>query len=350
MTAAGAGPGAGGAGEAAHVAVAILLLHYLLTADGVPPAGAWSAYRELPDGMFYAFSFMQRAEQPVARAFAASPEGLDGFRAAARALGGDALTLGDASFRFVALPRVDVAVLVWAGDDEEPGEARVLFDGSAGHYLPAEDLAGLGGQIAHRLPAAAAAEVRRRPLTAGAAAAGRRREPSSVSDLTMRRRSMFVRIARFEGGTAAQIEEEGSRIRRDLEAARSGEPGPEIPSELALLARRIEMLVDRERGAVVVLIYAETEAQAREIDRIMDQMSPSSAGWGRRVRPTCTRCTSTRLRGWRRRPERGSSPAAGEGGTPPRPAPPVSGAGTARTPELPGSRRRPAARRRGRGR
>ena len=149
-----AGPGPAEPGRPAHVAVAILLLHYLLTADGLPPAGTWSAYRELPDGMFYAFSFMQRAEQPVARAFAASPAGLDGFRAAARALGGDALTLGDAAFRFVALPRVDVAVLVWAGDDEEPGEARVLFDASAGHYLPAEDLAGLGGQLAHRLLAA----------------------------------------------------------------------------------------------------------------------------------------------------------------------------------------------------
>jgi hypothetical protein len=150
-----AGPGPAEPGRPAHIAVAILLLHYLLTADGLPPAGTWSAYRELPDGMFYSFSFMQRAEQPVARAFAASPGGLDAFRAAARALGGDSLTLGDAAFRFVALPRVDVAVLVWAGDDEEPGEARVLFDASAGHYLPVEDLAGLGGQLAHRLLAAA---------------------------------------------------------------------------------------------------------------------------------------------------------------------------------------------------
>ena len=115
----------------------------------------WSAYRELPDGLFYAASFAGRAEAPLARAFAGSPAGLDAFRAAARAAGGDALTLGDASFRFVALPRVDVAVLVWAGDDEEPGEARVLFDANAGHYLPAEDLAGLGGQLAHRLAAAA---------------------------------------------------------------------------------------------------------------------------------------------------------------------------------------------------
>ena len=141
--------------EPAHIAVAILLLHYLLLADGAPPAGEWKAYRELPDGLFYAASFAGRAEAPLARAFAGSPAGLDAFRAAAASAGGDALTLGDASFRFVALPRVDVAVLVWAGDDEEPGEARVLFDASAGHYLPAEDLAGLGGQLAHRLAAAA---------------------------------------------------------------------------------------------------------------------------------------------------------------------------------------------------
>jgi hypothetical protein len=142
-------------GETAHIAVAILLLHYLLFADGAAPAGTWSAYRELPDGLFYAASFAGRAEAPLARAFAGSPDGLDAFRAAARAAGGVALTLGDASFRFVALPRVDVAVLVWAGDDEELGEARVLFDAGAGHYLPAEDLAGLGGQLAHRLTATA---------------------------------------------------------------------------------------------------------------------------------------------------------------------------------------------------
>jgi len=94
---------------------------------------------------------------------------------------------------------------------------------------------------------------------------------------------MYVRIARFEGGTTAQIEEEGARIRRDLEAARRGESGPEVPSELALLASRLEMMVDRDRGAVAVLVYAETADQVMEIDRIMDEMSPSTDGWGKRV-------------------------------------------------------------------
>jgi hypothetical protein len=142
-------------GRPAHVAVAILLLHYLLGTDGTPQAGTWIAYRELPDGLFYASSFARRAEEPLTHAFAQSPDGLESFRGASRALGGDALTLGDASFRFVALPRLELAVVVWAGDDEEPGEARVLFDAAAGLRLPAEDLAGLGGQLAHRLLAAA---------------------------------------------------------------------------------------------------------------------------------------------------------------------------------------------------
>ncbi len=44
-----------------------------------------------------------------------------------------------------------VAVLVWRGDDEDPGDARVLFDAGAEDYLPPEDLAGLGGLLCRRL-------------------------------------------------------------------------------------------------------------------------------------------------------------------------------------------------------
>jgi len=148
-------PGPGPAAKPVHDAVAILLLHYLLTADGTPPAGEGLAYRELPGGLFYATAFAARAEQPLARAFA-GPAGPSGpgplaFTAAALCLGGEPLRLADAAFRFEALPRLAVAALLWAGDDEEEGAAAVLFDAAAGRYLPAEDLAGLGGFLAQRL-------------------------------------------------------------------------------------------------------------------------------------------------------------------------------------------------------
>jgi len=139
-----------------HASINILLLHYLLTADGTPPADRWIAFRELPDGLFYAQAFAAHAELPLAQRFgvpADTPAGraaLEELRRAAATLSGTPLDLADASYRFQALPRVAMAVLVWQGDEEFPGQARVLFDAHASHYLPTEDLSGVGEWLAHR--------------------------------------------------------------------------------------------------------------------------------------------------------------------------------------------------------
>lgn len=150
--AAGGAPGRPGP-PAVHVATVVLFLHYLLTASGAPAADAWATFRELPGGLFYAASFADRAEAPLAKAFASSSDGADAFLRAAGALGGEPLDLADAAWRFAALPRVPVAALLWLGDDELPGDARLLFDAGAEDYLPSEDLAGLGGLLCRRLVA-----------------------------------------------------------------------------------------------------------------------------------------------------------------------------------------------------
>lgn len=134
--------------QSAHISINIVVLHYLLTADGTSPADRWLTFRELPDGLFYAQAFAGHAEGLLAQKFGAN---LDGFRHAAQALGGAVLDLADAAYRFTAFPRLPVAVLVWAGDEDFPGQARVLFDAHAGHYLPTEDLSGIGDWLAHRL-------------------------------------------------------------------------------------------------------------------------------------------------------------------------------------------------------
>jgi hypothetical protein len=135
-------------GRAAHPSVNIVLLHYLLTADGTPPADRWLTFRELPDGLFYAKAFAGHAEALLAEKYGTD---LAGFNSAAGALGGTPLDLADAGYRFQALPRLPMAVLLWEGDEEFPGQARILFDAHAGHYLPTEDLSGLGDWLAHRL-------------------------------------------------------------------------------------------------------------------------------------------------------------------------------------------------------
>jgi hypothetical protein len=143
-----------GAEKTAHVSIAILLLHYLLTADGTPPSGRLLAFRGLPGGMFYAESFAAKAEAVLARCVidsVASVEKVEGLTREAAGLGGRVLDLADVSFGFDALPLLPMAVLLWRGDDEFAGEARILFDAYAHHYLPTEDLAGIGDWLAHRL-------------------------------------------------------------------------------------------------------------------------------------------------------------------------------------------------------
>jgi len=134
---------ADGAKQPGH-ALCLLMLHYLAHADGHRLADRWVAFRELPSGLMYERAFRQRVEPPLISAFGQS---LDRFHLAARALDGRPLDFGDAAFMFDALPRVRMSIILHRADEEFPPAARVLYDGAAGHYLPTEDLAILGGLL-----------------------------------------------------------------------------------------------------------------------------------------------------------------------------------------------------------
>jgi len=126
----------------------LILLHYLLHADGSPPSDQWIAFRELPDGLVYDPAFQKRSSLRLAHEYGHDARG---FRAAAEAIGGERLEFGDASYLFRVLPRVRMAVILYKGDEEFGPRANVLFDAAAGHYLPIEDLAVLGGMLASKL-------------------------------------------------------------------------------------------------------------------------------------------------------------------------------------------------------
>lgn len=141
-------------GNAVPSFLRILLLHYLITADGQAPQGRWLSFRELPDGWVYEQAFQARCVHPLTQVFGTRPEALV---TAAQALAGERLRLGDVSYRFRALPRLYLAVVLWAGDEELPPSLSVLFDAAASHYLPTEDLAVLGGMLSSQLLRAAGA-------------------------------------------------------------------------------------------------------------------------------------------------------------------------------------------------
>lgn len=125
-----------------------LFLHYLRTADGKPLADRWVSLREIEGGEFY-----HRASQGYSGDRLANHFGNDveAFRLAAERAGGERRELGDAAYSFLALPRVPLVVVYWQGHEEFSPTAQVLFDASAGHYLPVDLLSLLGSELCDRI-------------------------------------------------------------------------------------------------------------------------------------------------------------------------------------------------------
>jgi hypothetical protein len=126
----------------------ILLLHYLIRADGNPLAGRWVAYKDIPGGLLYAGVFGRRVTEPLQRRFGMTAES---FKETGIKSGGNPVAIGDASFILKAFPYVPLQYVLWEGDEEFPPSVQVLFDASVDHYLTLEDIVVLGQVMTGRL-------------------------------------------------------------------------------------------------------------------------------------------------------------------------------------------------------
>jgi hypothetical protein len=126
----------------------IILLHYLIKADGRPLSQQLIPYKEIPGGMLYAGVFARRSVEPLISVFGQSPER---FLDTGLRLGGDKADYGDVSFILAALPRIPVIYILWEGDEEFPATVQVLFDKSVEGYLSLEDIVVLGEMATSRL-------------------------------------------------------------------------------------------------------------------------------------------------------------------------------------------------------
>ena len=136
-------------GEEFSLTDAVMVLHYLLGAKGLPPTGDMVSYRQIPGGEFYIKAFSSRAEIPLAKVFGHSP-GL--LTRAVKAMGGEPVPgHGDEAGRFRVLPGIDLIVMLHHGDDEFEAAGQVLFDRVVASCLSNEDLAWLGSALVYRL-------------------------------------------------------------------------------------------------------------------------------------------------------------------------------------------------------
>ncbi len=126
----------------------VLLLHYLIRADGSPLTGKWAGYKDIPGGMLYAGVFARRVMEPLIKKFGNFPQQ---FKEAGNKLGGKSAEFGDASFTLYAFPFIPLQYVLWKGDEEFPPAAQLLFDTSIDHYLSLEDIVVLGQMATGRL-------------------------------------------------------------------------------------------------------------------------------------------------------------------------------------------------------
>jgi hypothetical protein len=126
----------------------ILLLHYLIRADGNPLTGRWVAYKDIPGGLLYAGVFARRVTEPLQRRLGKSAKS---FRETGIRSGGEPVEIGDASFILHAFPCVPLQYVLWEGDEEFPPSVQLLFDAAVDHYLTLEDMVVLGQVTTGRL-------------------------------------------------------------------------------------------------------------------------------------------------------------------------------------------------------
>ena len=116
--------------------VQTFLLRYLMESKKVAWAGQWKTFREMPWGEMYIKPYTGRVLTRAAFTFGFR---LDAFRAAAEKMGATALKHGDAGFQFDLVEGFKMQILVWAGDDEFPPNAQILYSDNFADGFAAED-------------------------------------------------------------------------------------------------------------------------------------------------------------------------------------------------------------------
>jgi hypothetical protein len=110
--------------ESVPLPVQTFLLRYLLEGKQVSWRGGFKTFREMPWGELYIKPYTGRVLTRAAFTFGTRVEA---FKAACEKMGATGLAHGDAGYQLDFLEGYTMQVMVWAGDDEFPPNAQVLY-------------------------------------------------------------------------------------------------------------------------------------------------------------------------------------------------------------------------------
>ena len=119
----------------------ILVLRYLTEGGAAPSTGKFLTYREIPWGEVYFKQFQGRCL----------------FRQIMERVGAQAISSGDVGYELEFMKGLFVRLILWAGDDEFPPSAQILFsDNFPAAFTQGEDMAVVGDVTIDMLKALAA--------------------------------------------------------------------------------------------------------------------------------------------------------------------------------------------------
>ena len=132
----------------------ILVLRYLTEGGAAPSTGKFLTYREIPWGEVYFKQFQGRCLFRLAFGFGGK---LDAFREIMERVGAQAISSGDVGYELEFMKGLFVRLILWAGDDEFPPSAQILFsDNFPAAFTQGEDMAVVGDVTIDMLKALAA--------------------------------------------------------------------------------------------------------------------------------------------------------------------------------------------------
>ncbi len=123
-------------GKLPNLPTQTFLLRYLLECRDVAWTGAWKTFREMPWGELYIKPYTGRV---LTRAAFTLGTRIAAFKSAAEKMGGIPVPHGDAGYQFQLAPGYYVQILAWAGDEEFPPNAQVLYSDNFAEGFAAED-------------------------------------------------------------------------------------------------------------------------------------------------------------------------------------------------------------------
>ncbi len=126
----------------------LVSVHYLLRAVDTPIANEYITDSQITDGAFF---FKGPHALPSWRVEKKFGDDAGAFLEKGILIGGKPIEFGDAGVELLALPRVQIAYVLWEADDEFPARSQILFDTSAEKHFALDVVWGMCNLVTEKL-------------------------------------------------------------------------------------------------------------------------------------------------------------------------------------------------------